>query len=125
MGWNPLEILSDIGNAALNIGANTVTGGLIGYDPNEGFTANAGATTRLIGEASGRNAAREKEYLDRVANDAAAAQQKLIDDQNEQARQADMNASSSARAIRSSARASGGYYVTSGANSDERDFLGL
>ena len=125
MGWNPLETLSDIGNAALNIGVNTVTGGLIGYDPNEGLTANAGATSRLINEASGRNAAREKEYLDRVANDAAAAQQKLIDDQNEQARQADVNASSSARAIRSSARATGGYYVNSSANSDERDFLGL
>lgn len=127
MGWNPLDTISDIGNAALNVGINTVSGGTLGWDPNGGgITPEAGVTTRLVSEVSGRNAKREEAYLNQVANDAAAAQQKLIDEQNEQARQMDVNASSSARAIRRTAQAGSGIYMVGGpSSSDERDFLGL
>ena len=126
MGWNPLDTISDIGNAALNIGVNTLSGGLVGYDPNGGgITTNAGITSRGLDEISGRADQREEDYNKRVVADAATAQQKLMDEQNERARQLDVNASSSARAIRATAGARSGGGFSSSMNSDERDFLGL
>ena len=126
-GWNDfVETVSNVANTAINIGTNTVTGGMLGYNPNDGgFTPNAGYAGRIIDEVSGAGDRREDEYTKRVAADAAAAQQKLIDDQNEQRRLADVNASNSARAIRSTAQIRSGNFGSSISSSDERDFLGL
>lgn len=129
MGWweDIKETVSDAANIAINIGTNTVTGGLAGYNPEEGFTTNAGVTNRIINEASGANAKKEDEYSQRVVEEQRAAQQDLIDKQTEQARLQDVRASSSARAIRNTARMQGGSTQGLGgvSSSDEQDFLGL
>lgn len=125
---NPLaqvrRTVRDAAGVALNVSTNVATGGFLGYNPDQGFTANAGASNRIVSEFSGANDRREEAYNQRVVADQVAANKKLIDAQNEQARINDVRASSAARAIRRTAS-----FSTSALGglspSDERDFLGL
>jgi hypothetical protein len=119
--------LNDVVDTAINVGTQWSTGGLVGYEEGR---LKQGAVTRgvdeAIGEVTGRNMARDQAWLAQQRLDQEAADRaRMLANEAEARRLADLQASFAGGRGRGTAGSKGGRSMAYQPLGSQTDFLGL